>query len=66
MPYSEKSASFSAMGVPASPGMAVIPAEAAVEEKPLRELVQQKGWRAGPYFTDICARERQTEQEERA
>ena len=41
-------------------------AEAAVEEKPLRELVQQKGWRAGPYFTDICARERQTEQEERA
>jgi hypothetical protein len=32
MPYSEKSASFSAIGVPMSLGIAVIPTETAVEE----------------------------------
>lgn len=40
--------------------------EAADAKKPMRELVQQKGWNSGAYFTDICEREREREAEERA
>lgn len=37
--------------------------EADSTAKPMRKLVQQKGWMAGPYFSDICEAERKREQQ---
>ncbi|MEE8815032.1 MAG: nitrogenase component 1 [Lachnospiraceae bacterium] len=35
--------------------------EAAAKKKPMRDLVQHKGWHAGPSFEDLCEMERRRE-----